>query len=51
METYEYRMNKEYANTILKLCKNEKGSKQTKLCRFITSQSGIKGVCDKVVVE
>ena len=51
MDAYEYRMSKEYANIILKLCKNEKGSKQTKLCRFITSQSGIKGVCDKVVVE
>lgn len=50
--TYEYSMNKVYANTILKVfCKNEKGSKQDILCRYVNQQHDIKGTCTRVIVE
>ena len=49
---YEYTMSKTYANSILKLwSKNEKGSKQEILCRFVNQQHGIPGTCTKVIVE
>ena len=47
---FKYTMSKDYAATILKLAKNEKGSKQKKLCDYINTQLGIKGECIEVII-
>ena len=48
---FKYKMSNEYATTILKLMKTEKGSKQKKLCDYVNSQLGIKGECIEVIID
>jgi hypothetical protein len=49
---YEYKMPKDYADTILRLRKKE-GSKlepQPYLCKYVTEHFGLMGTCVSVIV-